>query len=170
MLAFAKRAVKGIHWPLHLAVHVNKHPGLGPTQPHSADITDLEHKDLANDLVVDTSTTNACPGSSPPNCAMASSEFLKCQLPFWKGVTGKIRKSESESMCLEETNRTKRGYFTLQRVGNLRLSNMWAYMGNSLWNEKHIGPPHLKIILTAAKILTILKKSGIYMLFRNLLT
>lgn len=139
-------------------MHVNKYPGLVPTQPHSAHITDLGHMDPANDVVVDTSTTNACPGCSPPKCAMVSSEFLKCQLPFWKGVTGKIRKSESESMYLEETNRTKRGYFSSPRLGNLRLSDMWAYMGNSLWNEEQIGPPHLKIILTAAKVLTIIKK------------
>lgn len=101
---------------------------------------------------------------------MVSSEFLKCQLPFWEGVTGKIRKSESESMYLEETNSTKRDYFPSPRLGNLRLSDMWAYMGNSLWNEEQIGPPHLKIILTAAKVLTIIKKSGISMLFLNLLT
>ena len=34
-----KRAIAGMDWPLNLAMYVNEHPPLGPTQPHSADIT-----------------------------------------------------------------------------------------------------------------------------------
>lgn len=89
--------VKGRDQPLKLAMHANKHLGLGPTQPHPADITDLGHKALTNDLVLGTNTTTIIHRGTPHPTVPCILWLLHTPITILaksRGKSRKIRRSE----------------------------------------------------------------------------
>lgn len=81
---------QGMDWPLKLAVHFNKHVGLGPTQPHLADIAEPGTHGSNQWSCGKLTQQPTYARGAPTQLCHVSSEFLICQLPFWKELEERL--------------------------------------------------------------------------------